>query len=431
MAGGFEETKILDWKMTEKIKKYSLLEIFILISLLFVQCAGITPRPVNQSGIPKVKVLLIPDTPQIWLSFKGNVQVRSSGKFLIKLLPKNSPLRILSSEGTGIVLKSSKSVFETKSDSIELRPEGAHPLSLQGRHYRGELLISVTKTGNICVHNALDLESYLKGVVPAEIGQGNRRIFEALKAQAVAARTYAFEKLGNTKSKGSSVLQATISDQVYGGADAESRWTSRAVEATAGEIVIFRGKPIHAFYSSTCGGRTEPGRDVWPQFYAPYLKGVADDFGEGAFCRESPDYRWLEFWSITDLDSILAKNLSARKMYRLNWGHVKDLKILSRFPSGRVKDLLIVFQYGKQVIHGNRIRWILTPTDRPVLRSTLFRLVLYRDKMGVQSVLAIGAGNGHGVGMCQWGAMGMAKAGFRYDQILKAYYRGVKLRRVY
>ncbi len=417
--------------MTEKIKKYYFGGIFILVLMLFIQCAGIIPQPVNQSGIPKIKVLLISDMPKARLSFKGNIQVRGSGKLLFKLRSKESPLLIFSSKGTGIVLKSGRAVFETRSDSIKLGTEGAHPLSLQGKHYRGELLISVTKTGNICVLNALDLESYLKGVVPAEIGRGNRQIFEALKAQAVAARTYAFERLQNAKNGKSFALQPTISDQVYGGADAESRWTNRAVEATTGEIMVFRGKPIHAFYSSTCGGRTEPGRDVWPKLYAPYLKGVADDFGEGVFCRESPHYRWLEFWSITDLDSILVKNLSTRKMYQLSWGRVKDLKILSRFPSGRVKDLLIVFQYGKQVIHGNRIRWILTPTDLPALRSTLFRLVLYHNKMGLQSVLAIGAGNGHGVGMCQWGAMGMAKAGFRYDQILRQYYRGAELRKIY
>jgi len=417
--------------MTDNQKKYSTVSILIFGLMLFVGCAGIIPQPVNQSAVPRLHVLLIPDAPKIRVSFKGTIQVRDSKNLLFKLQSKDSPLTIMPSGGTDIVLKNGQALFETKSDSITLWPEGNHLFALQGKHYRGGLLISITKTGNICVHNELDLESYLKDVVPAEIGQGNRQIFEALKAQAVAARTYAFGKLQNTKNGNLPVLQATISDQVYGGADVESRWTNRAVEATSGEIAVFHGKPIHAFYSSTCGGRTEPGRDVWPQLYVPYLKGVADDFGEGVFCRESPHYRWLEFWSAGDLDSILAKNLSSRKMYRPDWGHLKDLKILNRFPSGRVKDLLVVFQYGKQVIHGNRIRWILTPTDRPILRSTLFRLILYRDKMGLQGVLAVGAGNGHGVGMCQWGAMGMAKAGFRYDQILRQYYRGVELRKIY
>ncbi len=417
--------------MTDNQKKYSGAAILILNLLLFAGCAGIVPQPVNREAVPRLHVLLIPDAPKIQISFKGTIRVSDSQNLLFKLRSKESPLTILPLKETGIVLKNGQSVYETKIDSIELWPDGMHLLVLQGKRYRGGLLISVTKTGNVCVYNAIDLESYLKGVVPAEIGQGNRRIFEALKAQAVAARTYAFGKLRNTKNGNPPVLQATISDQVYGGADVESRWTNRAVETTAGEIAVFRGKPIHAFYSSTCGGRTEPGRDVWPQLYAPYLKGVADDFGEGAFCRQSPHYRWLEFWSAGDLDSILVKNLSTRKMYRPSWGHLKNLKILSRFPSGRVKDLLIVFRHGKQVVHGNQIRWILTPTDRPALRSTLFRLIFYRNTVGLQSVLAVGAGNGHGVGMCQWGAIGMAKAGFRYDQILRQYYRGVELRKVY
>jgi len=404
---------------------------FIAGLMLLVGCAGLTPQPVNRNAVPRLHVLLIRDAPEVQISFKGTIQIRQSENLLFKLHAKHSPLTIRPSEEAGLVLENGQTRFETRSDSIQLWSEGKHLFALRSKHYRGGLCISITKTGNLRVTNELDLESYLKGVVPAEIGEGNRQILEALKAQAVAARTYAFEKMQNTKNGNPPVLQATVSDQVYGGADAESRWTTRAVEATTGEIAVFHGKPIHAFYSSTCGGRTEPGRDVWPQLYAPYLKGVADDFGEGAFCRDSPHYRWLEFWSSGELDSLLVKNLSDRKMYRPRWGHLKDLKVLSRFPSGRVKDLLIVFQYGKQIIHGNRIRWILTPVDRPVLRSTLFRLILYRDRMGLQGILAVGAGNGHGVGLCQWGAMGMAKAGFRYDQILKQYYRGVELRKLY
>ena len=417
--------------MNDQKKNIFAAGILVTVLVLFIRCAGIIPQPVNQKGIPLIHVLLIKDTPQISISFKGTIQVRDSHHLLFKLRGKSSPIKIFYSSGAGIVLKTNQTLFKAMADSIQVLPEGARPLALNGKHYRGRLLIAVTNTGNIRVCNALYMESYLKGVVPAEIGKGNRQIFAALKAQAVAARTYAFERLQGTKDGNLSILQPTISDQVYAGADAESRWTNRAVEATTGEIAVFRGKPIHAFYSSTCGGRTEPGEDVWPRIYAPYLKGVADDFGEGPFCRESPNYRWLEFWSFSDLDSILVKNLSANRMYRSKWGRVKDLRILSRFPSGRVKDLEITFQHGKQTIHGNAIRWILTPTDRAALRSTLFRLVLYHDKTGLQSVMAVGAGNGHGVGMCQWGAMGMAKEGYGYDQILRHYYRGVKIRKMY
>ncbi|GBD92799.1 amidase enhancer precursor [bacterium BMS3Abin05] len=413
-------------------KKYIKIAFVLIIGAgLFVRCAGIAPRPYNAARIPQVRVQLLPDAAKVRISSRGGIQVLRHGKTILRR-KSDAGFFTVSPDSTGnILIKDSQTTLETHTDSIRIQPERSHLLALNGKQYRGGLSIVVTHTGNLAVLNQVDLESYVKGVVPAEIGKGNRQIFEALKAQAVAARTYAFRKLQNVKARGNAVLQSTILDQVYTGADGESRWTNRAVEATVGEIVIFHGEPIYAFFSSTCGGRTEPGIDVWPKIYAPYLKGVADNFGNGDFCRESPHYRWLEIWSVDELDSILQKNLSAKGLYDPAWGHVTDLKVLRRFPSGRVKDLRIKFQNGSRTIHGNAIRWILTPVKRPVLRSTLFRLMPYLNGGGLQSLIAVGAGSGHGVGLCQWGAMGMAKAGYRYDQILQQYYRGTKLRKIY
>ncbi len=415
--------------MFSKRKKNTLPPIFwgvLFLSFQLVGCAGLVPRPTNLARIPLVRVKIISDSPSLQIASKGTLILEHGSRPILKLKGK-SPVTISVSPAGKIVLEEAGGQMIVNADSLKIESPRGKTIAVSGKPYRGALWLFRNPTGNFSVVNELDLESYVRGVVPVEIGKGNRHILEALKAQAVAARTYAYRKISQNRG----ALEATVSDQVYGGAGVETSWTNRAVEATLGEILTYEGEPIYAFYSSTCGGRTEPVVDVWPKIRAPYLKGVADNFDQVDFCHASPHYRWVELWSGSELDSLLRAGLSANGAYNPTWGRLTDIRVQRRFQSGRIRDLEIDFQYGKTVLHGNSLRWLLKPSNRPLLRSTLCRFVTYKNAGELQAVLVVGAGNGHGVGMCQWGTMGMARAGYSYSQILGHYYRGAHLKRVY
>src|SRR5690606_14381439 len=147
-------------------------------------------------------------------------------------------------------------------------------LRIAGQPYRGTATVRTPRPGRVTVVNEVDMEQYLLGVVPYEIGRVGPELLEASKAQAVAARTYAYRYLGRRASLGFDVF-ATVEDQVYGGAEGEHPPVSEAVLATAGEILTYRGEPIEAFYHSTCAGQTAAIEEVWPQEAPrPYLISV-------------------------------------------------------------------------------------------------------------------------------------------------------------
>ncbi|OGF64054.1 MAG: hypothetical protein A2Y62_15440 [Candidatus Fischerbacteria bacterium RBG_13_37_8] len=146
-------------------------------------------------------------------------------------------------------------------------------ISYKGKPYRGGFIIFLNRDGRLNVINILNLEDYLKGVVPLEMGSYTYSAIEALKAQALAARTYAIRNMGQYKEQGYDIC-ATPACQVYGGASAEDPLTNQAVEETKGEIISYQGIPIVAMYTSTCGGHTEDGENMFNHMHEPYLKGV-------------------------------------------------------------------------------------------------------------------------------------------------------------
>jgi stage II sporulation protein D len=279
----------------------------------------------------------------------------------------------------------------------------------------------------------VDVENYLRGVVPVEIGRLKALQINAMKAQAVAARTYALANLGRRASNGFDVL-ATVEDQVYKGYTVENRLTDRAIAETHGVIATYKGRIIKTFYSSTCGGRTESVHDAWESPSLPYLKSVRDRGHGGVFCASSPVFRWKIQWNRATLEGILGATLP--KKYRRITGGIDllDLRIRKRSGSGRVKVLEIKTRRGVVRVKKDRIRSVLRRPERgrPPLRSTLFSLKIHRDRRGrPRTIIASGGGYGHGIGLCQFGAIGMANQGYRFDQILRHYYRGVKIQRVY
>lgn len=313
-------------------------------------------------------------------------------------------------------------------------PVQVSPLAREGRirvadrEYRGSMEVVSNKKGKLTVVNILDVENYLRGVVPPEIGKLKEDRIEALKAQAVAARTYTVTNLGRRRNLGFD-LYSTVADQVYHGYSTEWAVADRAISDTRGVIATYKGKPIAAQYSSTCAGETESIVDAWGGKPVPYLRSVRDgDRGSGDFCSHSPVYTWRVEWNKSTLENILATRLSGLDPRKSGEFSLRGMDIKKRSPTGRVQLLEINSNHGTTTLRGNQIRSALRRPVRgqPMLRSTKFDL-----KFRGGTIVAEGGGYGHGIGLCQMGAIGMARQGYSYDRILKHYYRGIDLDRIY
>jgi len=309
------------------------------------------------------------------------------------------------------------------------------PLMLEGKPYRGELLLYLS-SGRLCAVDVVDLESYLRAVVPVELGSLTPATFEAVKAQAVAARSYTLSSYGHAPDRGFDVFDS-VEDQVYGGMAVERPVCSQAVDETRGVVAVYNGRPIRAYYCSTCGGHTASPDEVWGQAPVPYLHGVRDETDKVSrpFCRASPFYQWSEQWSGREFESMLARSLPRMKpeWSAARLGPLRAMSIRGRSSSNRVACLRLEFRHGLVELNGDEIRWALRrPGSGEALRSALLTSLECRLRRGrIDRVRIQGQGYGHGVGMCQFGAIGMAQAGYSCEQILRFYYQGAQLKRYY
>jgi stage II sporulation protein D len=299
-------------------------------------------------------------------------------------------------------------------------------LVLNAKRYRGELEVRANDSGLVIV-NRLVIDEYLRGVVPLEIGPRAPAESAAVQAQAVAARSYAFVHLAS----GGTVVYdvtATVLDQVYGGADAETPSASSAVESTRGLVLKYAGRVVNAPYHSSCGGMTAEPEDVWHSGSVPYLKRVSDQIpgSDRMYCDIAPGFRWTRTFSAADLNAAVARYLASyTSVPGGNPGQVRDVTIGSKTPSGRVGTLTVSTDRGNFVLSGNDIRYVLRSPAGEILNSTMFSVE--SSLAGDQHLATLtvhGMGNGHGVGMCQWGAIGRARAGQDFRTILATYYPG-------
>jgi stage II sporulation protein D len=260
--------------------------------------------------------------------------------------------------------------------------------------YRGKIKV-IGQGAGITVINLIDLEEYLYSVVGAEAIP--TWPIEALKAQAVAARTYALYKRSNNKNPLFDV-DTTTDTQVYKGLNSEYVTTHDAVNSTRGEVLTYNGKLILAVFHSSSGGYTENVEDVWTS-PLPYLRAVED------YDQNAPVFQWSKTFSPNELAQIIS-----------GVGNVKAMIPEKTTPRGRVVSMKVVGERGTKSISGTQLRQALE------LRSTLFS-VSYAD--GLFSIN--GRGYGHGLGMSQWGSQSLAQQGLDYQQILAHYYRNVRL----
>ena len=310
--------------------------------------------------------------------------------------------------------------------------------------YAGRVYVTIDRLGTLAVVNAVSENKLLAGLIPAEIFPSAPE--EALKAQAVAARGELLSKIGMRHIGDPYRLCSQTHCQVYSGTGHETPRTTAAVEATRGEVLFEKGSAELAdpVYSANCGGHTENNENVWPEMTAlPSLRGhrdaapgkdeKGDAYAHGvtsenvaAFIANPPTayfgqsklgagdrFRWTVTRTKEELDKLLAK-------YRL--GPIKAIEVLERGVSGRARAVRVSGAMQSEVIHGElRIRQTFGN-----LRSSLFVV-----EMRAGAALFHGAGFGHGVGMCQTGAIGMAETGKSYREILRHYYPGTVLRKLW
>jgi stage II sporulation protein D len=305
-----------------------------------------------------------------------------------------------------------------------------------GRRYRGELVVHASDAG-ITVVNRLPVDEYLKGVVPTEIGTTRTmEEFAAAEAQAVAARSYAYVRLGWREDRRLYDLRPTVVDQAYGGVNAETVVGTRAVESTAGLVLKYEGRLVNAPYHSTCGGTTAEAPEAWPTRGEPFLRRVTDSVPgtDRFYCDISPRFRWTREVAGDRLDAALARYLSDyAAVPRRGPGHARGVSVISRTPSGRVASVEITTgRGGPYTLRGNDARFVLRAANGEVLNSSHFVVESAAARDGRLSRLTLrGAGYGHGVGMCQWGAIGRARAGQDFRTILATYFPGTTVEPVY
>jgi stage II sporulation protein D len=285
--------------------------------------------------------------------------------------------------------------------------------------------------------NDVDLEKYLDGLVNAEFSSKWNE--EAIAAQVVVARTYAYYQIREARRKKAKYdVDASVKDQVYNGAMKENFHSSRAVEKTRGIILTATADgvlPIKAFYHSTCGGKAELPENVWGVHY-PGFKHLV----QCPYCADSPRYRWQLDLRNEDLAETIFKNVQTSGLLKgwprnalavIKEGQLLDLRTTQLDSVGHVARVISVWAEGRSVVDlpipATRFReWVGVFR----LRSTAFDSTFQRQGRE-KSWHFDGRGSGHGVGMCQWGAKSMAEKGHSMNEILNFYYPDANVRKLW
>ena len=342
-----------------------------------------------------VRVLIRNNRPSVMLGqAKESIAILQDTELLFD---GEGPVRVTSKEGRLLINGVASGTHTISVRTVDSRPR------VDGKNYRGEITLWPTDKG-ISVVNTLGVEPYLYGVLPKEMSQLWPE--EALKAQAIASRTYTYHNLLSRKRDPRFDLEATTAFQVYGGADTETPETTRAVDLTTGSYLAFQGRPIIACFHANSGGITESADAVWGAAL-PYLQGVKDSFS-----RLTPEVCWKKK---------LGRDALVKRLWEKGYkpGGIISIETTDPTPSGRIGRIIIHTTRGRIELTGNEFRLTMGPT---LIKSTRFTVT--REGKGY---LFEGCGYGHGVGMSQWGARKMAALGFTFDTILHHYYKNVSL----
>ncbi|MDR3013659.1 MAG: SpoIID/LytB domain-containing protein [Chitinispirillales bacterium] len=377
-----------------------------------------------------IRVMLRRDLREIAVSSGGTVQIRAAGANMTF----NGRANFEAGAGSGAVIVSANNARREMRLPCTLFVSGggrgrAGQITIGENTYRGALIFASEGGNNFSIINLIAVEDYIRGVVPLEIGNLREPDIEALKVQAIAARTYAYKRMAANERRLFDVV-ATVADQVYGGANAEGEVPDRAILLTQDLIMVYDNQIVGAFYHSTCGGKTANIEDVWGGGPFPYLRSIDDVDASGkAFCAGSNTFAWTETWSDSQLAGILRRYSSEGNLQPPFSGSLRGMEVRERFECGRVKTLAITSSGNREhTTGGDRTRFLIRRPTRaqPILRSSNIGDITFAGGQ----VTITGNGHGHGIGMCQVGAIARARAGHNFDQILQAYYSGVAIRTV-
>lgn len=405
---------------------------------------------------PDVRVGIAVDVPRVTVEATGAFSVRRGQQVLASPPAAGSVQVQRTAAGLSVTLNGAG--LGEAAGVVTMVPAAGQHLRVDGILYRGHMEVHPGPAGLLVLVNILPLEQYLYGVVPAEMPASWP--MEALKAQAVACRTFALSRLNTPARPGVFDLWSTTTDQVYGGLSRETARTNQAVDETRGQILTHNGNPILASYHSSSGGHTESSHIVWGG-NRTYLRGVPD------FDEESPHRQWSVTWTPEGLGAqfqqaghvvgaVTALHPAGTRGVSGRWTHyyvVGQLRTL-RFTANQVRTILglhstnFEVQVGlsspgavTQVLSNHQVAEVLASAGRrasvPLGRFQVVGAQGVSQPANWPTVLAIrpalhaitlvGRGRGHGVGMSQWGARGMALLGHNYRQILAHFYRGAVL----
>jgi stage II sporulation protein D len=383
------------------------------------------PTSSRDASLRIVRVALAKQAESVELSSDGGWTLFASDGATPLALPQPGEQWVLERDGARVSARRADSHPVSLRDTLVVArsTEGGGTIRFNGRRYRGELLLRATE-GGIMVVNRLPMDDYLRGVVPREIGTSDASDLAAVEAQAVAARSYAYTRLAGP-SRPYDVV-ATVQDQVYGGATSETHTGNEAVEQTTGLVLLYGGRVVNAPYHANCGGFTAAPEDSWNVDSEPYLRRVSDRIPgtNRYYCDWAPKFRWTRRYTGDQLRASLARYVRGLPGGRGGITRVRNIRVTDVTPVGRVAALAVDTDRGSWTLHGNQIRQALRLPSGEMLYSTYFSVDADIRGGEVRSLALDGGGNGHGIGMCQSGAIGRARAGQDFGTILATYYPG-------
>jgi len=362
-----------------------------LTGLLLASLQFVVSRNESGAGMhaETIRVAILKNAQSVTVDGEGIIATRENGS----AVALNPP----------VLIRSGRNVVTVDGTAYRrLTFSGSSAVYVNGKPYRGVAEASAGEKG-VLVVNELPLEEYLVGLINCEISSAWP--MEAVKAQAVIARTYALNRK-QARSTSFYHLESSVIDQVYDGCEIEDSRARRGVSDTAGEVLSYRGEVIQAFYHSNCGGRTEASEHVWGK-HLPYLTGV-----DCRYCLATPSSAWEQKIALPELEDRL-------KAAGYKISAVTDIRAGSRNSRGRLKHVLIISSRSESSLTGDQFRKAI---GYSVIKSTNFTVRVENGE-----ALFSGLGNGHGVGLCQWGAKQRALDGFGYNEILSYYYPGTDL----
>ena len=408
--------------------------VIVLVACSAATSAGSGSRPPGSARQGRiVRIALGPAAASVRLSATGGWRLYERGGASVLVRGNESDVWTVQREGARLrAVRPGGARTPLGTGPFVARPEDERSfIRFGGRRYRGEIVVSISDSGLVVV-NHLPVESYLRGVVPLEIGQRVAGEESAVAAQAVAARSYTYSRLADLGPSPARAwdLVASVNDQVYGGVDAETPISDAGVTLTGNLVLRYAGRIVNAVYSSTCGGSTAEAPELWQTRGEPYLQRVSDRIPgtDRFYCDASPRFAWTRTLDARSLAAALEAYLRGYASVTGAIGTVRSVSVESRTPSGRVATLAITTDRGRHVLRGNTVRYVLRPPGGEILNSTYFTAeqTTAGDRRLTHLVIT-GNGYGHGVGMCQWGAIGRSRAGQDFRTILLTYYPGTSV----